>query len=68
MLCFTADGETSQGETGAVVASERIRGIRRIRPEQIGLQQRRDHYHDDAWTRRCRREGLTEQYAQSEGG
>lgn len=65
---LAVDGKTSQGETGAVVAVERIRGVRRIRFEQIGRQQRRDYYHDDARTWRGWPKGLAEQYAQSEGG
>lgn len=62
-VLFTANGKTSQGTTGAVVAFERICRVRRIRLEQIGCQQRRDYYHDNAWTRRCRSKGFPEQYA-----
>jgi len=67
-VLFAADGETSQGQAGAIVAFERVRGVRRVRAQQIGRQQRRDHHHDDARARWCRRQGLTEQYAQPEGG
>lgn len=65
-LCpLTAVGEASQGEVRAIVAFERVRDTRCLGSEQTGGQQRGNHYHDHARTKRRRREGIAKQHPQS---